>query len=360
MSSVLYILAAIFVFGMLVAVHELGHFLAAKACGVRVNEFSIGMGPEIWSKVRGETQYSLRALPIGGFCAMEGEDEESDDERSLGKQGFWKKLIIFAAGAGMNLVTGFLILLLLYSSAEGFRIPAIAGSASEFEQNNGVTLEADDVFWKINGERVYLYSDVDLLLGLNPGQPLDLVVLRDGKKVELNDLKFATYTDQQGESYQGYGIFRDITQWEEANLGTKLKTSWYNTVSFVRVVRLSLKMLFVGDAGVDDLSGPVGIVSTMTEVGEQAQEMGGVLAAIESILYFAAMLTVNLAVMNLLPLPALDGGKIFFLILNAVAMLVLKKKVPDRFENYIHLAGLALLMLLMLAITFKDVWALFV
>ena len=115
MSSILYILAAILVFGLLVAVHELGHFLAAKACGVRVNEFSIGMGPEVWSTEKGETQYSLRALPVGGFCAMEGEDEESDDERSLSRQGFWKKLIIFAAGAGMNLLTGFLILMLIYS-----------------------------------------------------------------------------------------------------------------------------------------------------------------------------------------------------------------------------------------------------
>lgn len=355
MSSVLYILAAIFVFGILVAVHELGHFLAAKACGVRVNEFSIGMGPEIWSRERGETQYSLRALPIGGFCAMEGEDEESEDERALSRQGFWKQLIIFAAGAGMNLVTGFLILLLLYSSAEGFRIPAIAGGAPEFEQNNGVALEADDVFWKINGERVYLYSDVDLLLELYRGQPLDLVVLRDGKKVELNGLKFTTYTDQQGESYRGYGIYRDITQWEEATLGAKLKTSWYNTVSFVRVVRLSLKMLFVGDAGVDDLSGPVGIVSAMTEVGEQAQEVGGVLAAIESILYFAAMLTANLAVMNLLPLPALDGGHILLLCVNTAAMALFGKRVPPKYESIINGAGFVLLMGFMLLITLNDV-----
>ena len=358
MSSMLYILAAIFVFGLLVAVHELGHFLAAKACGVRVNEFSIGMGPEVWSTERGETQYSLRALPVGGFCAMEGEDEESDDERSLSRQGFWKKLIIFAAGAGMNLLTGFLILLLLYSGADGFFIPAIAGGAPEFEQNNGVTLEANDVFWKINGERVYLYSDVDLLLGLNPGQPLDLVVLRDGKKVELNDLKFTTYTDQQGQTYQGYGIYRDITQWEEATPGTVLKTSWFNTVSFIRVVRLSLKMLFAGDAGVDDLSGPVGIVSTMTEVGEQAQEVGGVLAAIESILYFAAMLAVNLAVMNLLPLPALDGGHILLLCVNTAAMALFGKQVPPKYEAVINGAGFVVLMGFMLLITFNDVFKL--
>ena len=356
--TVLYILAAIFVFGMLVAVHELGHFLAAKACGVRVNEFSIGMGPELWSREKGETQYSVRALPIGGFCAMEGEEEDSDDERSLSRQSFWKKLIIFAAGAFMNLMTGFVILLVLYSSAEGFRIPAIAGGAPEFEANNGVTLEADDVFWKINGERVYLYSDVELLLGLNSGQPLDLVVLRDGEKVELNGLKYTTYTDQQGNTYRGYGIYRDIYQWEEATLGAKIKTSWLNTIDFVRVVRLSLKMLFAGDAGVDDLSGPVGIVSTMMEAGEQAQEIGGIGAAIESILYFAAMLAVNLAVMNMLPLPALDGGHILLLCVDAVAMALFHKKVPSKYAAAINTVGFVVLMGFMLLVTFNDVFKL--
>lgn len=355
MNSLLYVLAAILVFGLLVAVHELGHFLAAKACGVRVNEFSIGMGPELWSTERGETQYSLRALPVGGFCALEGEDEESDDERALNRQGFWKKLIIFAAGATMNLLTGFLILLLLYSGASAFRVPAIAGGAPEFEQNNGVTLEADDIFWKINGERVYLYSDVELLLELNRGQPLDLVVMRNGEKVTLNDLKYTTYTDQQGQPYQGYGIYRDISQWEEATPGVILKNSLVNTVGFVRLVRLSFKMLFSGAAGVKDLSGPVGIVSTMTEVGEQAEEVGGVLAALESILYFGAMLAVNLAVMNLLPLPALDGGHILLLFVNAAAMALFGKKVPQKYESFINGAGFVLLMGLMLLITFNDV-----
>ena len=205
--TIVYILAAILIFGVLIAVHELGHFLAAKLCGVRVNEFSIGMGPLIWHKETEETQYSLRLLPIGGFCAMEGEDEDSGDERSLGRQGFWKKVVIFAAGSFMNFLAGFLIILAVYSGAQGFLIPAAAGTAPEFEERNGQTIQAGDIFYSVNGERVYLYSDVSLLMSLHQGQPMDLVVLRDGEKVELNDVTWGTYTGTEGETYQGYGVY---------------------------------------------------------------------------------------------------------------------------------------------------------
>ena len=351
-----YILAAILVFGVLIAVHELGHFMAAQACGVRVNEFSIGMGPLIWHKETEETQYSLRLLPIGGFCAMEGEDEDSGDERSLGRQGFWKKVVIFAAGSFMNFLAGFLIILAVYSGAQGFLIPAAAGTAPEFEERNGQTIQAGDIFYSVNGERVYLYSDVSLLMSLHQGQPMDLVVLRDGEKVELNDVTWGTYTGTEGETYQGYGVYIARDQIEEANLWTILKTSWLNTIDFVRIVRLSLQMLVTGEAGLKDVSGPVGIVSTITDVGEQAESTS---AAVENIAYLAALVAVNLAVMNLLPLPALDGGKIFFLVVNALCMLTIRKKIPAKFESYVHLAGFALLMLLMLVITFQDVWKLF-
>ena len=354
--TIIYILAAVLVFGVLIAVHELGHFLAAKACGVRVNEFSIGMGPEVWSREKGETQYSLRALPIGGFCAMEGEEDDSDDERALSRQGFWKQFIIFAAGAFMNFLTGFLLLALLYSSAQGFRIPAVAGVAPEFQTVNGTTLEEGDVFWSINGERVYLYSDVDLLLSLSRGQDLDLVVLRNGEKVTLNGLQWSTFTDMVGKDYQGYGIYRAADVVEKATVGSKLKNAWLNTIDYVRVVRLSLKMLVTGQASVEDVGGPVEIVHSMVEIGETSASTR---EAVESILNFAALIAVNLAVMNLLPLPALDGGKIFFLVVNALCMLTIRKQIPAKFENYVHLAGFILLMGLMLVITFQDVLKLF-
>ena len=351
-----YILAAILIFGVLIAVHEFGHFAAAKLCGVRVNEFSLGMGPLIWHKETGETQYSLRLLPIGGFCAMEGEDESSSDERALNRQGFFKQLVIFAAGSFMNFLAGFLIILALYSGAAGFLIPAVAGAAPEFEQQNGQTLQAGDIFYEINGERVYLYSDVSLLMGLRQGQPMDLVVLRDGERVELNDITWGTYTGTEGETYQGYGIYIAQNQVEKATPWTVLKTSWLNTLDFVRIVRLSLQMLVGGQAGVDDLSGPVGIVSTMTQVGAASETIGD---AVENILYFGAMLAVNLAVMNMLPIPALDGGKIFFLIIDEISMKLFRKKIPEKYETAVNTAGFVALMGFMLVVTFNDVFKLF-
>lgn len=354
--TILYILGAILIFGVLVALHELGHFVAAKLCGVRVNEFSVGMGPVLWCRDRGETQYSLRALPIGGFCAMEGEDEDSTDERALNTQSLWKQLIIFAAGPLMNLLTGLVILLGLYAGVQVIQIPAIAGVAPEFASYNGVTLQEGDIFWSINGERVYLYNDVDLLLNLNKGEPLDLVVVRDGEKITFEDLQWNTFTGLEGESYQGYGIYRDLTTTEEATLGGKLRMAWLNTVDFVRVVRLSLQMLFTGEAGVDDLSGPVGIVSTITQVGTASETIA---AAVENILYFGAMLAVNLAVMNMLPIPALDGGKIFFLIIDEIAMKLFRKKIPEKYEMAVNTVGFVALMGFMLVVTFNDVFKLF-
>ena len=355
MTTILYILVAILIFGVLIAVHELGHFLAAKACGVTVNEFSIGMGPALWKKQKGETLYALRAIPCGGFCAMEGEDEDSDNPHALYRQGFWVKLVIFAAGAFMNFVTGLVILLILYSGAKAFYDPTITAFADgcPLEAENG--LQVGDTLLSIDGERVYMYSDVGLLLGLNQDGTFDLVVRRNGEKVTLKDfpMEKAEYLDQNGQPYTGYGLLFGV---KEATVGDRLANSWNNALDFVRLVRLSLKMLVTGQAGLRDLSGPVGIVSTMTEVGEQS---GSTRAAVENIAYLAALIAVNLAVMNLLPLPALDGGKIFFMVVNAISMALIKKQIPLKYEDHIHFAGLVLLLALMALVTFSDVWKLF-
>lgn len=352
---IVYILAALLVFGVLIAVHELGHFLAAKACGVRVNEFSIGMGPALWKKQKGDTQYSLRAFPVGGFCAMEGEEEDSDDPAALNRQGFWKKLLIFAAGAAMNFLTGLIIIFFLYADAQAFYTPTITGFAEGCPLESADGLQTGDRILSIDGERVYVYSDLSLLLPRNTTGVYDLVVERGGEKVRLNDfaMERRTYTGADGKEFTGLGLYFGV---EKADWGVRLRYTWNNAVDFVRLVRLSLQMLVTGEAGLKDLSGPVGIVSTITDVGEQAESAS---AAVENIAYLAALLAVNLAVMNLLPLPALDGGKIFFLVVNALCMLTIRKKIPEKFESYVHLAGFALLMLLMLVITFQDVWKLF-
>ena len=349
-----YILAAILVFGVLIAVHELGHFMAAKACGVRVNEFSIGMGPALWKKQKGETQYSLRLFPVGGFCAMEGEEEDSDDPTALNNQGFWAKLLIFAAGAAMNFIAGLLIILVLYADAQAFYVPVVAGFADDCPLESADGLQEGDRLLRIDGEKVYVYSDISLLMGLNKTGAFDLQIERNGEVITLRDftMERREYTDQNGKAYTGYGLYFGA---EEATLGRKLSYSWNNAMDFARLVRLSLQMLVTGQAGVKDLSGPVGIVSTMTQVGEQAATTR---AAVENIAYLAALIAVNLAVMNLLPLPALDGGKIFFLVINAVSMQLFKKQIPAKYENYIHFAGLILLLALMAVITFSDVWKL--
>ena len=345
-----YIIAAIFIFGVLIAVHELGHFLAAKACGVRVNEFSIGMGPALFHRQKGETEYAIRILPIGGYCAMDGEDEESDDPRSLTKQSLWKKLLIFAAGALMNFLAGFLLILILYSGTSTFSTTQVAGFAPEFDQTASA-LQTGDVLWSINGERVYLFSDIDLLLNLGGGQEAELVVVRDGEKVDLGkiSLPYQTYTGTNGQAYNGYGIY---VVGESSNVLRVVKYSWLNAVDFVRLVRLSLQMLLTGGASIQDLSGPVGIVSTITQVGKESETVA---IAVQNIVYFAALIAVNLAVMTLLPLPALDGGKIFFLLLDAVTLALFKRKIPDKYENYVHTAGFLLLMGLMLVVTFTDI-----
>ena len=349
-----YILAAILVFGVLIAVHELGHFMAAKACGVRVNEFSIGMGPALWKKQKGETQYSLRLFPVGGFCAMEGEEEDSDDPTALNNQGVWAKLLIFAAGAAMNFIAGLLIILVLYADAQAFYVPVVAGFADGCPLESADGLQEGDRLLRIDGEKVYVYSDISLLMGLNKTGAFDLQIERNGEVITLRDftMERREYTDQNGKAYTGYGLYFGA---EEATLGRKLSYSWNNAMDFARLVRLSLQMLVTGQAGVKDLSGPVGIVSTMTQVGEQAATTR---AAVENIAYLAALIAVNLAVMNLLPLPALDGGKIFFLVINAVSMQLFKKQIPAKYENYIHFAGLILLLALMAVITFSDVWKL--
>ncbi|WP_312281588.1 site-2 protease family protein [Oscillibacter sp.] len=354
--TIVYILTAILMFGVLIALHELGHFLAAKACGVQVNEFSIGMGPALFKRQRGETQYSLRVLPVGGYCAMEGEDEDSENPRAITRQSYWKQFIIFVAGSLSNFLTGFLILLILYSGAEAFYVPTVAGTAPEFTAAEEETLQAGDQLWAINGERIYVSGDVALIMRVNAGkEKLAVTVLRDGEKVSLTGIPLQTCTGQDGKPYQGYGFFYGNEAVPATALG-KVKIAWYNTVDFVRTVRISLQMLARGDAGLKDMSGPVGIVSTITQVGQASESARD---ALDNILFFTALIAVNLAVMNLLPLPALDGGRVLFLTVDAIAMALFKKRIPEKYENAINYGGLVVLLGFMLIVTLHDVSRLF-
>ena len=353
----LYIILAILIFGVLIGLHEFGHFAVAKACGVRVNEFSIGMGPLLLQRTKGETDYSLRLLPIGGYCAMEGEDEDSSDERALNRQPLWKQFLIFVAGAAMNFLTGLLILLCLYAGASAFYTNEIVALNDGFPSEGADGIMVGDEIYAINGERIYLRSDIPTVLQYKSrGETMEMVVLRGGEKL-TRTLHMTDYTNDDGTTYRAYGFsYGGIV---EATPLLKLKYTWYNAIDYVRLVRLSLQMLITGAAGVKDLSGPVGIVSTISEMGQETEAEAGFAAALENVLFFGALIAVNLAVMNLLPLPALDGGKVLILLLNAVAMLLVKRKIPQKFETAVNAAGFVLLMGLMLFVTFNDVVKLF-
>jgi len=357
MTTILFILVALLVFGVLIAVHELGHFLAAKFCGVQVNEFSIGMGPAVWKKDTAETQYSLRLLPIGGYCAMEGESEESDSPRALMKQGFWKKLLIFVAGSAMNFLAGVLIISILYAGAAGFYMDEVAGFAEGFPHEGENGLMVGDRFYSIDGYRTYMAGDASLYLTYNDGQGMDLVVLRNGEKVVLKDFPMyrAEYVGNDGQTYRGFGIYIGRSM-EEATFGVRLKYVWYTALDFVQMVRFSLAQMITGDAGMDDIGGPVAIVGTITQAGTQAETPR---AAADNILFIAALIAINLSVMNLLPIPALDGGHILFLVLDTVAYRLFKKKIPEKLEMAVTSVFLVLLLVFMAVVAVNDVRKLF-
>ncbi len=345
--TVLYIALAILLFGVLVGVHELGHFAAAKACGVKVEEFALGMGPAILQKRKGETVYSLRCIPFGGFCAMAGEDEASDDPRAFMNQAAWKRIIILVAGAAMNFLLGLLIVIILYSNAYAFRTAEITGFMDGCPYESSEGLHVGDRFYKIDGHRIYQYYDVSDFLSQGDGT-YDLVVIRDGKKVKLSDFAL-TPLEYPGQTQMMYGFYFG---YDEATLGVKLENSWNTTMEFGRWVWLGLKELLRGDVGMKDMAGPVGIVDMMAETGEQAESTAD---ALYSIFYFTAFIAVNLAIMNMLPIPALDGGRVFLLLVTWVIETISKKKLNPKYEGYIHAAGMVLLLGLMAVIMFNDI-----
>jgi regulator of sigma E protease len=343
----MYIVIAILAFGILIASHELGHFTAAKLCGVKVNEFAIGIGPALFKKQKGETLYSLRLLPIGGYCAMEGEDEESPDPRAFTSQPAWKRIIILVAGATVNFLVGLIIVMIIFARFNSFSGTTIMEFADGFPLTD--RLSVGDVVYKINGERIYYADDFSTFMS-RAGDTVDMVVVRDGQKVTLDDLPL------QVREYDGvmrYGLtFNRI----KATFTTKLQYSWYTATNFVRLVRLSLTDLITGSVGVKDLSGVVGIFDTINEVGEQSETRSD---AFLNIAYLCAFIAVNLAVMNMLPIPALDGGRVFLLIVTVIIEKITGKHINPKYEAYIHAIGMILLLALMAYVMFNDIVRIF-
>ena len=337
------VLVAIFFFGIIIMIHECGHFTMAKLFKVKVNEFSLGMGPCIFKRKKGETQYSIRLFPIGGYVSMEGEDGDSDDEGAFNKKAVWKKILIVVAGAFMNLVLGFVLLVILLSCCTEL----IGTNTIKEFQPNAVSeqygLMPGDRFLKIDGHRVWSEQDMTFLLSRSEDGVFDFVVERDGEKVEVNDVHFAT------DEVEGITLIRYdfIIIGEHPNFLNVVKNSFTQGASIVRMVWLSLFDLVTGRFGMAQLAGPVGTVGIVADIAQDAASTKN----LETLLTIMAFITINVGVANLLPLPALDGGRLFFLIIEAIR----RKPINPKYEGYVHTVGLVLLMILMVVVTFNDI-----
>ena len=337
MNTVITILIAILVFSVLIFVHELGHYLAARAAGIKINEFAIGMGPVLFAKEHKGIRYALRLLPIGGFLSMEGEDEGSGDSAAFCNKGVGWRVLVTVAGALMNVLLGFVLLIILISSQDLIGTRIVAGF-NEGATSQASGLMAEDEILSINGAGVFIDNDIVYQLLRDPDGVVDMVVRRNGEKVELKNVTFQTVevtgTTATVVDFKVYGTPK--TPWGV------LKNAAGQTVSVVRLVWSSLIDLLTGRFGLNQMSGPVGVT---TAIGESAK------SGIPSLLTMVIYITINLGVFNLRPIPALDGGRLLFLLIEAVR----RKPINPKYEGYVHAAGFALLMLLVVVVTFNDI-----
>ena len=362
MSIFITLIAALIVFSAVIAIHEFGHFTVAKLCGIQVNEFSIGMGPALWKKIYKGTQYSLRALPVGGYVALEGEEspesqqaEAARDEREaedenpvppeqrtgipLNEAPVWQRVLVMVAGAFMNFVLGFVVLVILVAAQEG----AITSKTIYSIENDALCgqtgLQAGDEIVAVNGRHCFVANDMLYELMRTESYRAAFTVRRDGKLVELPDVQFDTWQDAQGQTHMTLGFTVYGLKKTPKNV---LKEAANSVIYYGRIIYTSLADLLRGRESINDLSGPVGIV---TAIG-QAASYGW-----EDVFELLALITINLGVLNLLPFPALDGGKIVFLLIEAVT----GHAVPEKIQGSLTVAAFALLFGLMLFATYNDI-----
>lgn len=334
---------ALLFFGVIIMIHECGHFACAKLFKVKVNEFSLGMGPALFKRKKGDTLYAVRLFPIGGYVAMEGEDDASEDDRAFNKKPVWQKMIIVVAGALMNLILGFILMVLLLTTSTDL---IGTNTIKEFYPDavsSQYGLQAGDRFVEIDGHHVWSELDLSFLMSRSQDGVFDFVVERNGEKVTLNDVHFAT-EQQNGITLIQYDF---IIIGEQPGFLNIVKNAFTQSASIVRMVWLSVFDLVTGRYGMSELAGPVGTVDIIADVTAQAVSSG----SLTNLLTIMAFITINVGVANLLPLPALDGGRFLFLAIEAVR----RKPVNPKYEGYVHAAGLALLLLLMVVVTYNDI-----
>ena len=432
MSAAL-IIIGVLIFEFIIFFHEFGHFITAKKCGVQVNEFALGMGPKLFSFTKGETLYSLRLLPIGGYCAMEGENEESDNERAFINKPVWQRMIIVIAGAFNNIVLGLLMMAILLVQEPMFSSTTISGFAqSAFTSKSG--LEVGDELVSIGGYKILSSKDISFAIAMLDIQTVDgkdfyiykedlgfklvreytsiqakdytedelkeiskifndgieklntaatqeeadsvansafyeikerlktdyeapeqeymperrrfrtnVEVMRNGVLTELSNVDFYTYLGDDGNP--AIAIDFSVEPMEKTFLST-ISESFKGTVSVVRMIWKSLFGLLTGTYGMNDMAGPV-----VTQAAQAGLESGGFAEAVNNIVYMLMIITVNLGIVNLLPLPALDGGRFFFMLVECI----IRKPIPQKYEGWVHAAGFVVLLGFIAVITLNDI-----
>lgn len=445
LTTIALILIGVLLFELIIFIHEFGHFITAKKSGIKVNEFSLGMGPKIFSFGKGETKYSLRVFPIGGFCAMEGEDEDSPEPRAFNNAKVWKRMIIIIAGAVMNIILGFVLMFVVvvqqdsYSSTEVQSFPATSFSSctglqsgdvikeingygistsmdfnypistAELKTVDGSTLEiykedcgnnlynmavslVQDKNNKLSDEQV---SKVNELLSKSTNEIVkakskedafsvyenyykkindacgikdykvekiveketrkrytaDILVERNGEEKLLKNVQFFTYTTKDNSDPQVSIDF--YVKPIDKTIGSVISQTFKQTISTCKMIYASLGGLLTGKFGLKDMSGPIGIASAVTTVASESLA-SGFMSAVNSIIYVMMIITVNLGLFNMLPFPALDGGRFVFLIIEAIR----GKSVPRKVEAIVNGIGMGLLILLMILITANDIFKL--
>ncbi|MBR6385493.1 MAG: site-2 protease family protein [Ruminococcus sp.] len=347
------IIIALVIFGLIVTVHEFGHFICAKLSGVKVLEFSVEMGPKIVQKQKGETKYSLRALPLGGYCAMEGEDSTPDnsDSRSFRNAKLWKRIIILAAGAFMNFVLGFVmvtIMMTMYEEVPTMQISGFSGvrndddSVTYYSASHDAGLEKGDIIVSIDGTRIFSVIDLSYMFETMQDTEHEVVVKRNGEKIIFDKVRFHN-SHPEGGGMLDFGLV-----YKEKNPLTVIKGAGDVFMSMSHLVGMSLKQLVTGKLQKEEVSGPVGVVSAINETTQQSKSTED---TIFSLVYMTAFITINLGIFNLLPIPGLDGGRLVFCFIE----LVRRKPVKPEHEGYVHLAGMVLLFGLMIFATYNDI-----
>jgi regulator of sigma E protease len=342
------IVIAIIIFSIIIIFHELGHFWLAKANGIQVNEFSLGLGPTIVGFTKGETKYSIKLLPFGGACMMEGEDDSSDNPRAFTSKSVWARISVVFAGPFFNFIMAFLCAFII-TCCVGYDEATLSGVIDGYAAQEAGLMEGDTIT-KMNGHKIHFYREVSAYSLFHTGETVEIEYVRDGEKHTA--VLTPKYDEETGRYL--YGVIGNYA-YTKGNVLDSAVNSLYEVRYWIYTTLQSLKMLVTGGASVNDLSGPVGIVQNMGEVYDESVSSGGYYAAFINMLNWVVLLSANLGVMNLLPIPALDGGRLVFLLVEAVR----RKRIDPEKEGYVHMIGIILLMLLMVFVMFNDIRKLF-